>query len=65
MTDLLHCMKILGEECNNVFSPVSKVSELENTDTSHPVCGLKRDLIRLIANMVYKNRVNQDKVCVK
>lgn len=55
-------MKQIGEQGANAFSEVNKMSQSHTTDENHPVFGLKRDLIRLITNMTYKNRTNQDKV---
>ncbi|KAK3103078.1 hypothetical protein FSP39_016303, partial [Pinctada imbricata] len=47
---------------NNTFAAVTKVTERDKVDPSHPVYGLKRDLIKLIGNMVYQHRANQDMV---
>ena len=55
---------MIGEQGDNPFSALSKVSQSARVDTQHPVFGLKRDLIRLLANMAYQNTVNQDKVLV-
>ena len=57
-------MHHIGLEGDNAFSNVTKVSEIQHTDPSHPACGLKRDIIRLIANMAFRNKAAQDLVCV-
>ncbi len=62
VTDLLHSMTMIGKQGENAFSPASKLSQESSTDKSNPVYGLKRDVIRLIGNLVYKHRANQDKV---
>ncbi|XP_064633192.1 ataxin-10-like [Lineus longissimus] len=61
---LLHTMFLLGQQDdNNPFSSrkLSDVTTLE-PESSHPMYGLKRDLIRLIGNMVHRNKRNQDQV---
>ena len=61
---MLHCTKLLGEQNSNLFTNVEKISQqgaLEHT--MNPVFGLKRDLIRVLSNMAYRNRANQDMVC--
>ncbi|KAK6176090.1 hypothetical protein SNE40_014442 [Patella caerulea] len=60
--NLLKSVDEIGKTGTNHFNTVDKMSELENVDSNHPVYGLKRDLIRLIANMVNKHKDNQDKV---
>ncbi|XP_050414628.2 ataxin-10 isoform X2 [Patella vulgata] len=60
--NLLKSVDEIGKKGTNHFNAVDKMSELENVDSNHPVYGLKRDLIRLIANMVNKHKDNQDKV---
>ena len=61
-------MKMLGEEGDNLFTNAAKLSEIERRHddiTDNPIIGLKRDIIRLIANMVHGNRQNQDQVKAK
>ena len=61
-TDLLHCMRMIGQQGDNTFTSLAKVSESGTVDPQHPVFGLKKDLIRLLANMAHKNKQNQDMV---
>ena len=45
--------------------PVRKLSELdEDAVAANPVFGFKRDLVRLIGNMCWRHRKNQDMVRV-
>ncbi|GFS04848.1 ataxin-10-like [Elysia marginata] len=67
--DLLRCSVSLlrnitekGKSGDSVFKREEKASAQDNVDPHHPVYGLKKDLIRLIANMAYKHRANQDLV---
>ncbi|CAL1544831.1 unnamed protein product [Lymnaea stagnalis] len=60
--NLLRSINDIGKSGDNVFSREEKASGMDNIDPHHPVFGLKKDLIRLIANMVYKHRSNQDLV---
>ena len=54
---------MIGKQGDNAFTPASKLTQEGSIDKNNPVFGLKRDIIRLIGNLVYKNRTNQDKVC--
>lgn len=46
----------LGKLSDNCFTPVQKLSELQNQELSqHPAFGFKADLIRFIGNMCWKN----------
>ena len=65
ISDLLHCVSLIGQEGDNAFSGITKVSEIVSVDCDHPGFGLKKDLIRLLGNMSYKHRKNQDKVHFK
>ncbi|ESO85166.1 hypothetical protein LOTGIDRAFT_167953 [Lottia gigantea] len=60
--NLLKGIDEVGKAGGGVFSSVEKLSEINQVDTDHPVYGLKRDVVRLIANMVIKHRDNQDTV---
>ncbi|CAG5124595.1 unnamed protein product [Candidula unifasciata] len=60
--NLLHSIHAIGKSGKNVFSIEEKASGLDSIDPHHPVYGLKKDLIRLITNMVYKHKGNQDLV---
>ena len=60
--DLLEAIHKLGQSSENLFSQVKKLSDKSKVQSSHPVYGLKRDLLRVIGNFCYKHRANQDKV---
>lgn len=62
LTDLLHSIHRLGKCGDNVFSSVEKVTEAQKVDVHHPAYGLKKDIIRLLANLVHEHKANQDKV---
>lgn len=62
LTDLLHSIHRLGKCGDNVFSSVEKVREAQQVDVHHPAYGLKKDIIRLLANLVHGHKANQDKV---
>ena len=47
-----------------MFSNIAKISKEGEIDPHHPVFGLKRDLIRLIGNMGYRHKSNQDLVSI-
>ncbi|XP_034933582.1 ataxin-10 [Chelonus insularis] len=69
---LLKAVHMTGKENQNCFTPIQKLSELapssyQNDEDSldkdylrHPTFGFKTALIRLIGNLVYNNKVNQD-----
>lgn len=61
---LLQRIHVLGKTGDNVFTACPKLADLpvDGADNSHPVNGFKRDLIRLIGNLCYQHRENQDKV---
>jgi hypothetical protein len=52
----------LGQYGDNVFSSVEKAAEMDQVDVHHPAFGLKKDIIRLLANLVHRHKENQDKV---
>lgn len=61
--DLLQSMHMLGKQGDNIFSSDGKLSESSSqANQNHPVFGVKRDLIRLVGNMSYRHKDNQDKV---
>lgn len=62
LTGILHKVHSLGKMGNNMFSNVTKPTESASVTNNHQVAGLKRDLIRLAGNMVYRNVANQDLV---
>ncbi|XP_041348364.1 ataxin-10-like [Gigantopelta aegis] len=57
--DLLNGIHDINKGGENHFVGAEKPKEI---DPSHPSFCLKRDLVRLIANMVYHHPVNQDRV---
>jgi len=59
---LLQSIHIIGKTGNNVFTKVEKACRQDEVNPNHPVYGLKKDLIRLIGNMAYHNKENQDMV---
>ncbi|XP_078340877.1 ataxin-10-like [Crassostrea virginica] len=59
---LLHSIHRLGQSGDNIFSSVQKAREAEQVDVHHPAFGLKKDIIRLLANLVHGHHENQDKV---
>ncbi|XP_062613067.1 ataxin-10-like [Saccostrea cucullata] len=59
---LLHSIHRLGQCGDNVFSNVEKVTRVTEVDVHHPAFGLKKDIIRLLANLVHRHKENQDKV---
>lgn len=57
----------IGKASNNVFTPVQKLSMIQNPSDDayrNPVFGFKADLVRLIGNLCWKNRQMQDLVMV-
>lgn len=63
---LLQCMKDIGSVGKNGFSclgldDVADKAQLDEIET-HPAYGFKCDLIRLIASLVYRHKINQDQV---
>ncbi|XP_013412824.1 ataxin-10 [Lingula anatina] len=60
--NLLHGAYMIGQQGDNAFSSVEKLGAAAHVDPEHPSYGLKRDLIRLIGNMCYGHKLNQDKV---
>ena len=52
----------LGTEVE-ALKPVKKLSELDEAAVAaNPVFGFKRDLVRLVGNMCWRHRKNQDTV---
>ncbi|XP_042523294.1 ataxin-10 isoform X2 [Dipodomys spectabilis] len=58
--DLLRLIHIAGKDSTNIFSTLSNIKA--EGDVSNMAEGFKSHLIRLIGNLCYKNRDNQDKV---
>ncbi|XP_072856994.2 ataxin-10 [Pogona vitticeps] len=57
---ILRLTHLSGKQTTNVFTAIHSGTGQE--EISHPVIGFKSHLIRLIGNLCYKNKTNQDKV---
>ena len=58
-------MHELGSEVES-FRPVGKLSDVRATEAeASPVFGFKRGLVRLIGNMCWRHKKNQDIVSLK
>ncbi|NXM70268.1 ATX10 protein, partial [Serilophus lunatus] len=58
--DTLRLTHLAGKQAVNIFTATHAVTGQE--EITHPAVGLKSHLIRLIGNLCYKNKENQDKV---
>ncbi|XP_051467425.1 ataxin-10 isoform X2 [Apus apus] len=58
--DTLRLTHIAGKQAVNIFTATHAMTGQE--EISHPAVGFKSHLIRLIGNLCYKNKKNQDKV---
>ncbi|NWS07946.1 ATX10 protein, partial [Motacilla alba] len=58
--DTLRLTHLAGKQAVNIFTATHAVTGQE--EISHPAIGFKSHLIRLIGNLCYKNKENQDKV---
>ncbi|XP_030816394.1 ataxin-10 [Camarhynchus parvulus] len=58
--DTLRLTHLAGKQAVNIFTATHAVTGQE--EVSHPAVGFKSHLIRLIGNLCYKNKENQDKV---
>ncbi|XP_068046559.1 ataxin-10 isoform X3 [Anomalospiza imberbis] len=58
--DTLRLTHLAGKQAVNIFTATHSVTGQE--EISHPAVGFKSHLIRLIGNLCYKNKENQDKV---
>ncbi|XP_036257556.1 ataxin-10 [Molothrus ater] len=58
--DTLRLTHLAGKQAVNIFTATHAVTGQE--EISHPAVGFKSHLIRLIGNLCYKNKENQDKV---
>ncbi|NWI94743.1 ATX10 protein, partial [Pitta sordida] len=58
--DTLRSAHLAGKQAVNVFTATHAVTGQE--EISHPAVGFKSHLIRLIGNLCYRNKENQDKV---
>jgi hypothetical protein len=53
----------LGKETENCFSPIQSLAEIREPNKNlheHPAFGFKADLIRIIGNLCWKNKLMQD-----
>ncbi|NXP65109.1 ATX10 protein, partial [Chloropsis cyanopogon] len=58
--DTLRLTHLAGKQAVNIFTATHAFTEQK--EISHPAVGFKSHLIRLIGNLCYKNKENQDKV---
>ncbi|NXJ12041.1 ATX10 protein, partial [Odontophorus gujanensis] len=58
--DTLRLTHLAGKQTVNIFTTTHSMTWQE--EISHPAVGFKAHLIRLIGNLCYKNKENQDKV---
>lgn len=58
--DVLRVIHSVGKDSTNIFSPSDSLKA--EGDIEHMTEGFKSHLIRLIGNLCYKNKENQDKV---
>lgn len=62
---LLEVIQCLGKMDNNCFTAVQKLADITNPNENiktHPAFGFKAALIRILGNMCWKNKDNQDQV---
>ncbi|NXY41688.1 ATX10 protein, partial [Ceuthmochares aereus] len=58
--DTLRLTHLAGKQAVNIFTATHAMTGQE--EISHPAVGFKSHLIRLIGNLCYKNKENQDRV---
>ncbi|NXN94355.1 ATX10 protein, partial [Rhinopomastus cyanomelas] len=58
--DTLKLTNLAGKQAVNIFTATHALTGKE--EITHPAVGFKSHLIRLIGNLCYKNKANQDKV---
>ncbi|NXI42652.1 ATX10 protein, partial [Galbula dea] len=58
--DTLRLTHLAGKQAVNIFTATHAMTGQE--EISHPAVGFKSHLIRLIGNLCYRNKENQDKV---
>ncbi|NWR72804.1 ATX10 protein, partial [Centropus bengalensis] len=58
--DTLRLTHLAGKQAVNIFTATHTMTGQE--EISHPAVGFKSHLIRLIGNLCYKNKENQDRV---
>ena len=59
---LLKSMHMLGKESNNCFSILRLKDEKMDEAVEHPAYAFKTHLVRLLGNLCYKHKENQDEV---
>ncbi|KAB0803490.1 hypothetical protein PPYR_00460 [Photinus pyralis] len=62
---LLRSIHSLGKESQNNFTVISKLSEINYSDSDiskDPIFGFKSNIIRLLGNLCWKHKQNQDEV---
>ncbi|XP_046662176.1 ataxin-10 [Homalodisca vitripennis] len=57
---LLKSIHMAGKEQNNCFSTVPKLSEADDKLQNHPAFGFKANLVRVLGNLCWKHKENQD-----
>lgn len=65
---LLEIIQCLGKVENNCFTSIQKLADVTSPADSmkmHPAFGFKAGLIRILGNLCWKNKGNQDQVGVK
>ncbi|KAI4468588.1 ataxin-10 [Holotrichia oblita] len=65
---LLKSVHEVGRTADNNFSVIPKLSQLDNSTEQeileHPSYGFKATIVRLLANLCWKHRNNQDLICL-
>eukprot|EP00096_Caligus_rogercresseyi_P011370 TRINITY_DN4452_c0_g1_i1.p1 TRINITY_DN4452_c0_g1~~TRINITY_DN4452_c0_g1_i1.p1 ORF type:complete len:392 (-),score=73.50 TRINITY_DN4452_c0_g1_i1:417-1592(-) len=61
LIDALHLLKMvhLASSSDPTFTPIRKLSDVSDEDKTNSAFGFKRDLIRLLGNLVYEHEGNQ------
>ncbi|XP_053574983.1 ataxin-10 [Bombina bombina] len=60
VVDILHMTHLAGKQSKNIFTATHTMTM--GLDATHAVVGFKAHLIRLIGNLCYENKENQDKI---
>ncbi|XP_069484289.1 ataxin-10 isoform X2 [Ambystoma mexicanum] len=60
VVDVLRLTHLAGKQTKNIFTAAHSMSWVE--EVTHPAVGFKAHLIRLIGNLCYRNKENQDKI---
>ncbi|XP_017776856.1 PREDICTED: ataxin-10 [Nicrophorus vespilloides] len=59
---LLKSMHLAGKNGQNKFTAISKLSDEAKADNNHPAFGFKASVIRILGNLAWKSRSNQDEL---